>query len=295
MRHLISLSVLCVLLLFLALPARATPEYAERTRQACSVCHRDPSGSGPLTPTGELFVAGAHRWPIPREVTGTARGAPAPGLRLVRFGLGFLHLSTAVVWFGAIFYVHIVLRPKYALGGLPKAELKLAWACMAILGATGVPLTYLRFHSLHALLESRSGKLLLVKMGLYAFLVCSAAVVTLVVGPRLRRQRSSEQPKDGREGRPAWVQVGDRVYDVTQSPRWKEGNHVRRHQAGSDLTDALVQAPHGPEKLKAFPSWPAEILRPAAPPVVRVFYAMAYLNLFVALGVLVIIALWRWG
>ncbi len=114
---------LLLLLLAAAAPAAATEEYADRTGQNCDVCHRDPSGGGPLTPTGEAFSSGGHRWPIPEDVKVRSLSR---GLKLLRFGLGFLHLATAVMWFGTIFYVHVVLRPKYALGGLPKTEMRIA-------------------------------------------------------------------------------------------------------------------------------------------------------------------------
>lgn len=285
---------LLLLLAFLtwAPAAFATPEYADRTGQPCAACHQDPAGGGPLTPRGDAFAADGYRWP-PAE--GASRGAAGALPRLLRLGLGFVHLTTAIVWFGTIFYVHLVLRPRYALGGLPKLEVRLAWASMALLAATGVPLTWMRFHGFAALVESRSGILLLVKIGLFLFLVASAAVATAVVGPRLRRLRQGWQRNDGREGRPAWVRVGERLYDVTGSARWQGGNHFRRHQAGQELSEALAGAPHGPEKLAAFPVVSADEGEGPAAPEVRVFYSMAYLNLFVALAVLVVIALWRWG
>lgn len=285
---------LITLLFLTGTPSWATDDYAEATGQDCAVCHRDPAGGGPLTPTGEAYVAADRQWPIPEGAKGKALSPRTRALRLV---LGFVHLVTAVVWLGTIFYVHLVLRPKYALGGLPKTEMRIAWGSIALLAATGVPLTRLRFHRAEALLETYSGNLLLVKIGLFVFLVVAAAVATLVISPRLRRLRAGWQTNDGRDGRPAWVKVGDVVYDVTGSSRWVQGNHFRRHQAGHDLTDALTGAPHGADKLEPFPTQAV----PAGPgpetgaPVVRIFYAMAYLNLFVALGVLFILALWRWG
>jgi predicted heme/steroid binding protein/uncharacterized membrane protein len=272
----------------------ATEEYADRTGQDCDACHRDPSGGGPLTPLGEAFAAGGGQWPIPETVRVRSLSA---GTKVFRFFLGFVHLTTAVMWFGTIFYVHVVLRPKYALGGLPRTEMRIAWASVLLLAATGVPLTKLRFQNPANLIATESGQLLLIKIGLFLFLVVSAAVATLVISPRLKRLRAGWQANDGREGRPAWVKVGDRIYDVTRSARWKDGNHFRRHQAGQDLEEALAGAPHGAEKLEGFPSHPAEGEEGAraSEPVVRVFYVMAYVNLFVALGILIIIALWRWG
>ncbi|NOY44521.1 MAG: cytochrome B5 [Deltaproteobacteria bacterium] len=281
------------LMVVLAWPvtAVATEEYAERSGQACGVCHVDPGGGGLLTPTGAAFQAGGFRWPIPAGTTAPTRGRP---VRWLRFGLGLTHLVTAVIWLGTIFYVHLVLRPHYALGGLPKTEMRLAWACMALLGLTGVPLTFLRFGSLGTLVSTRSGRLLLVKIGLYLFLVASAAVVTRVLSPRLRRARTGWQEHDGTDGRPAWVRVGDRVYDLTRSPRWAGGVHFRRHRAGEDLTRALEQAPHGTEKLEGFPSWPVTEDQ-AGRWYARTLLALAYVNLVVALAVLVVVALGRWG
>ena len=58
---------------------------------------------------------------------------------------------------------------------------------------------------------------------------------------------------DGKEGRPAYVVYQDKVYDVTESKRWKNGKHMNRHEAGGDLTADLAAAPHGLEMLERFP------------------------------------------
>ena len=289
--HLALVVVLIPLLLGWPAVGRATEEYAERTGQACGVCHADPGGGGPLTPTGAAYQAGGFRWPVPPSTSASPRPPP---IRWLRFGLGLLHLITAVVWLGTIFYVHLVLGPGYAAGGLPKGEMRLAWVSMAVLAATGVPLLFLRFGSLHVVFTTRAGQLLLVKIGLYLVLVASAAAATFVLSPRLRRARSGWREHDGTDGKPAWIKVGDRIYDVSRSPRWRDGLHFRRHRAGEDLTQALEHAPHGPEKLDGFPSWPAwEAGRRhwAAP----VFLALAYVNLALILAVLVVVALGRWG
>ncbi len=52
---------------------------------------------------------------------------------------------------------------------------------------------------------------------------------------------------DGREGRPAYVAFEGTVYDVSGSRMWRSGTHMRRHEAGHDLTAELAAAPHGPE------------------------------------------------
>ncbi len=51
---------------------------------------------------------------------------------------------------------------------------------------------------------------------------------------------------DGKDGRPAYFAYEGKVYDVTNSPTWKLGNHFGI-QAGQDLTGKMDGAPHGIE------------------------------------------------
>jgi len=57
---------------------------------------------------------------------------------------------------------------------------------------------------------------------------------------------------DGVDGL-AYVAYKGKVYDVSQSFHWKRGIHQVTHQAGCDMTEALTQAPHGPDMLDKFP------------------------------------------
>jgi predicted heme/steroid binding protein len=58
---------------------------------------------------------------------------------------------------------------------------------------------------------------------------------------------------DGREGRPAYVAVNGIIYDFTASKLWAAGDHLQRHQAGQDLTEALLKAPHIRAVVERFP------------------------------------------
>jgi len=58
---------------------------------------------------------------------------------------------------------------------------------------------------------------------------------------------------NGQNGQPAYVAVGRNIYDVTESPLWKEGNHEGAHQAGCDLTQELKTAPHVAAVIERFP------------------------------------------
>jgi len=58
---------------------------------------------------------------------------------------------------------------------------------------------------------------------------------------------------DGQDGRRAYIAVNGTVYDVTESPRWKNGLHPPDHQAGQDLTEELATAPHVRSVVERFP------------------------------------------
>ncbi len=295
--------ILLIILLF-ALPAPlfGTEEYAERTGKDCQVCHVDPAGGVELTPEGEAF-----RKSLQTEGLYQPRSTLQRVFRLI---IGYLHMMTAVIWFGTILYVHIFLKPAYAAKGLPKGELILGWSSMIVMGITGVILTIVRVPSWDALFHTRFGILLSIKIGLFLVMVTSAAVVTFIIGPRMRRalQRGFQQSKgdmtmeeiarfDGKEGRAAYIAYRGTIYDVSASKLWQGGSHVRRHQAGLDLTDVLKQAPHGEDTVTAMPVV-GKLLeakeKAGKPPHESVFYVIAYMNLVLVFVIMFVIALWRW-
>jgi predicted heme/steroid binding protein/uncharacterized membrane protein len=57
---------------------------------------------------------------------------------------------------------------------------------------------------------------------------------------------------NGKNGNPAWVVYRNRVIDVSNSKQWQGGLHMRRHHAGTDLSEAIRSAPHGPEVLERY-------------------------------------------
>lgn len=65
--------------------------------------------------------------------------------------------------------------------------------------------------------------------------------------------RESLAQYNGRDGRPAYVACQGKVYDVSASRMWKAGEHMKRHAAGRDLTQDILAAPHGAEKLMDMP------------------------------------------
>jgi predicted heme/steroid binding protein len=58
---------------------------------------------------------------------------------------------------------------------------------------------------------------------------------------------------DGRGGRRAYIAVNGTIYDVTDSPHWQGGLHPPDHQAGQDLTEELLKAPHVRAVVERYP------------------------------------------
>lgn len=296
------IQLLLIVVLAWPLTAMATEEYARQTGRECSVCHLDPAGGGELTKAGKEFVATRTDAAAKPQLSAAARG--------FRFIIGYLHLLTAFLWFGTILYVHLVLKPAYASSGLPRGEMRVGIFSMVIMGITGIILTKFRIGSPELLLQSRFGILLLTKISLYLVMVTSAAFVILVIGPRLHRKQDSDEPLvssgemcaeelarcDGKEGRPALFAHGGTIYNATGSRFWKDGGHMGRHQAGSDLTAVLSQAPHGAELLARLPAVGRLVATGSRPAPLheRVFFFMAYMNLVIVFLIVLILALWRW-
>lgn len=286
-------------LALLAVSANATVEYAGRTGLDCGVCHANQLGGGELTPVGDAFLAGLSGKGGYTHLSTTRR--------VVRLVVGYMHILAGVVWFGTIFYVHILLKPAYAAKGLPRGELILGWTCIIIVGITGTLLTAARMPSFDAFYATRFGVLLSVKIFLFLVMASTAGIATFIIGPRLKARRAAAAGKDGvftpeglhgfdgRNGRKAYVAVEGTVYDVTESRLWKNGRHTR-HLAGDDMTEMIKQAPHGPEKLSAMQVVGRLVDIAPAPPSgpKAVFYFMAYMNLVLVFIILGVVALWRW-
>ncbi len=294
-----------VLLVFIAIwlipgMALATAEISGRTGLECSACHVNPLGGGELTELGRGF----------EDALMTEGKAKMPGTaeRAARLLIGYLHILAAVVWFGAIFYVHILLRPAYASKGLPRGELMLGWTCIVVIAVTGTLLTISRMSSLAAFYDTRFGVLLSIKILFFVLMVTTAAVATFVIGPRLKKRMVASGKDtgnftldelhafDGIGGNKAYVCVDGVVYDVSDSAPWKGGRHMR-HLAGFDMSQAIRQAPHGPEKLETMPvvgRLSQDASKAAPQGAKKAFYIIAYLNLALVFLILGVVALWRW-
>jgi predicted heme/steroid binding protein/uncharacterized membrane protein len=283
--------------------AQATPDFAKETGYDCAKCHVDVIGGGKLTTTGEAFLTNLKQRGLYRQLSTTQH--------VVRLVIGYLHMVAAIVWFGTIMYVHILLKPAYASKGLPKGELRLGWLSMIVLLVTGTLLTIARMPNLEAFTTTRFGILLTIKIALFLVMLSSALVVTIFIGPKMRqrlkspvalclsRELTPDQlfPFDGKEGRPAYIAYKGIIYDITNSRLWKNGQHMMKHHAGVDLSEMLKQAPHGDDKVLAMPQVGMCVesdRKPERPLYERVFYFFAYMNLALVFVIIFVISLWRW-
>ena len=298
----------------------ATPDYAARTGQPCGSCHLSAQGGGGLTATGASYVRGGYQWPIPAGVSAPATPLP-PWARVIRMLAGYVHLFTAVLWFGTILYIHLLVNVRQLTSGIPKAEQKIGWISIAVMAITGTVLTVFRYLDTGTVFTGTWGTVFAIKLAQYALMVLAAAIATRVLDRRMRAPKRPAAPAaaaategegitaeslaglDGKDGRKAVVAVEGKLYDVTASRLWKEGLHMRKHSAGQDLTEALKGAPHGAEvmervpalgELQAAPSAPGAAPRRGTTPH-GAFVRLAYLNLLLVVGILLCVAWWKWG
>ena len=296
-------SVAALLLGLLLFPTRGLPteEFARRTGKECVACHVDPVGGGELTAPGKDFLASL--------VASGKGGAVSSVHHGVRFAAGFLHLVTAVMWFGTILYVHLLLKPAYASHGLPRGELLIGWGSIIVMAVTGTVLTVYRIPSWDALFHTRFGVLLTIKIAVFLVMTTTAFIVTFIVGPRLKARHAEVDPRKrdltpaelssfaGKDGAPAWFAYRGMIYDASGSKLWRKGSHMGKHQAGFDLTEMLKLAPHGEDRVQQLPvvgKLVEEGTPGGKPPHLKAFYFMTFLNLFLVFAVLLVIAMWRW-
>jgi predicted heme/steroid binding protein len=58
---------------------------------------------------------------------------------------------------------------------------------------------------------------------------------------------------NGKDGRPVYVAYKGKVYNVSESWLWEDGDHQGIHEAGKDLTEDMGDAPHDEDNVLNFP------------------------------------------
>jgi hydroxylamine dehydrogenase len=293
-------------------PVHATENYASTTGKGCSYCHQEGTG-GPLNTVGLAYIKNGYRYPIPEKILEKARSLHAPFHRTLRFIIGYLHLLAAIIFLGAIFYIHIFIKPSRLIGGIPKYERILGVSCMITLGLTGIYLTWVRIDTWEQFFNNTFGLMLFIKILLFLLMAAiGITAITVIHRSMAKEAKPTEVPDDayettladvshftGSAGRPAYVVYEGKIYDVSDSSKWKDGRHFGKHSAGSDLTDALKGAPHGAEvfekvkRIGEISEKPSKA--PGATPAHKIFVVMAYSNLIIIFFILVCISIWRWG
>ncbi len=289
----ITIIITLVLLNFsLSKQVTATPEYSYQTDKPCSYCHEDPNGGGTLTKQGENFENADY---VLKEKPTSTWKTP---FRLV---IGFFHILAALIWFGTIFYIHLFIKPSSFTSGLPLRERVLGWVCIVTVGTTGTILTILKIPSVDKLWTTTFGIVWIVKVSLFVLMVVVAALATSIINKKMRKQAKSRpqvlSSADGKEGRPAYIAYAGDIYDVSTSKLWSDGIHMGRHFAGADLTPSLKDAPHGSEVLERIRKVGKYIEAEKKGPgkAFGVFVFLAYLVLFLMLGIILCVAYWNWG
>ncbi len=62
--------------------------------------------------------------------------------------------------------------------------------------------------------------------------------------------RQELEENNGKNGKPAYLAYKGKVYDVSESSFWLDGDHLGMHNAGKDLSEELEMAPHREENFQ---------------------------------------------
>jgi len=175
------------------------------------------------------------------------RYTPSNLARTLKLIVGYLHLTVAVTWFGAIFYIHIVVRPQQLRTGIPRTESIIGWTSIGIMGVTGTGLAVFRYLETGPVFSGTFGTVFIIKLAQVGLMVLLALIATVVLTGRLRKGLGDEgspvaaageiTPEtlpclDGGDGQQAVVAVHGQLYDVTDSRLWQDGVHLRQHHEG---------------------------------------------------------------
>ncbi len=294
-------NIIIFLVLLFSTVLYATPQFAQKTGQKCAACHVDPAGGGKLTNVGRGYKLSLQKSNISQEKYSKS---------YFKLFMLFIHIFTAIFWFGTILYVHLILKPKYVAKGLPPSEMKVGMISILVMAVTGTYLTLTKIHSFEMFYTSTFGMLLGIKIVLFMIMTLSALYVILFIAPKLKDKGKKEidhKYKDmslnhlalynGKDGAPVYIGFKGKIYDVSNSNKWKNGEHMKKVHAGEDLTQIISQAPHGEEKVFAMPVV-GELLqndnKNETSLHTKVFYFMSYMNLTIVFMITLIVALWAW-
>ena len=279
--------IILLCFLFTISVSLATPEFSCETGESCIYCHKNPDGGDILTAAGEEFLAADYSFDKEQK--------PHFWNRILRLTVGFIHILFSVIWFGAIFYIHLFIKPASLTSGLPRNERILGWICILVVALTGIILTILRLRSLSELWTTTFGIIWIIKVGIFLIMVVIAATATTHLNRLMREDHNKRNGKP--ESNQSQFIYNGVLYDVNESKFWNNGIHMGRHYTGTDLTSAMPGVPHGDEVLERIKKvgLTSDLEKPEQSNAARHFIFMAYFILFCMLGVLFCVAYWNWG
>ncbi len=234
----------------------ATEEYARDSGKNCIACHENSAGGGKLNLDGQFYLNRILR----EDAIGPAKSMYQPWLRI---SIGFLHMLAGVFWIGSMLYILLLAKTPYALRGPVKNEIRYVLITIILIGLTGTYLMFQRYPAFENLVDFWSSRLLILKIGLYLLMIVLSAILYGFIIPHLRKKAAPAADRhigkaitikdlrlfDGRYNRPAYIGYMGKIYNVTPSRYWSNGEHFFRHYAGQDLTSFLKDAPHGEENI----------------------------------------------
>jgi predicted heme/steroid binding protein len=252
--------LLAVSLLLSAAPAQARPEFAQLTGQPCSYCHISPLGGGPRNENGIAFQEGLGKLDV--ELDPKLR--LSSGQKLLHILLWLVHMPFGIGWVGMFFLAFLPAVRTHKLMIPSRQYIRQMIYGMVVIAVSGPTIAYFKAKMIPGLFGTRLGLLLLVKitavLGLFAATIILIWHTTVLLAKRYRElsgnlesgQEMELDPEDlalfdGSEKRKALVGVDGKLFDVTGRNLWRKGIHPGGHHAGTDLTDAFAEAPHGKE------------------------------------------------
>ena len=305
----LSLAVLLLLAASFLLPAssaQARPEFAQLTGQPCSYCHISPLGGGPRNENGKAFEQELSEMNI--ELDPKLR--LSSGQKLLHILLWLVHIPFGIGWVGMFFMAFLPAMRTHKMVIPSKQYIRQMIYGMVVIGISGPTIVYYKTKMTPGLFGTRFGLLLMVKIAAVLVLFTATIVLiwhtTVLLAKRYRTLSADlESGKemeldpedlalfDGSEKRKALVGVDGRLFEVTGRNLWRKGIHPGGHHAGTDLTDAFGEAPHGKEVFERVTpvgrlvSKPSEGKRPS--PRWAVLLGMAASSTIV-----LVVILWRW-
>lgn len=240
--------------------AQARPEFAQLTGQPCSHCHISPLGGGPRNENGMAFQEGLGKLDI--ELDPKLR--LSSGQKLLHILLWLVHIPFGVGWVGMFFLAFLPSIRTHKLVIPSRQYIRQMIYGMMVIAVSGPTIVYFKMKMMPDLFGTRFGLLLMVKiaaaLGLFAATIILIWHTTVLLAKRYRElsanlesgQEMELDPEDlalfdGSEKRKALVGVDGKLFDVTGRNLWRKGIHPGGHRAGTDLTDAFAEAPHGKE------------------------------------------------